>query len=98
MELFNQIPSHSPTVVTRKTGNEYILVPVTGNIADMNSIFTLNETGAYIWENIDGQKTVGEIIELVENEFDIDHPTAERDVLEFLESMRSYLIIDIKPG
>lgn len=93
MELLNQIPSRSPSVVTRKTGNEYIIVPVTGNIADMDSIFTLNETGAFIWEQIDGEKSVEEIIRLVVDEFEIDRDTATKDVLGFLGTMKEYLII-----
>ena len=39
------ILSHSKSIVTTKTGNEYVLVPVANNIADMNSVYTLNETG-----------------------------------------------------
>ena len=54
--------SHSPDIVTRKTGNEYVLVPVANNIADMNSVYTLNETGAFIWELIDGKRNIEEII------------------------------------
>ena len=50
--------SQSASIVTRKTGNEYVLVPITNNIADMNSVYTLNETGAFIWEQIDGKRTV----------------------------------------
>jgi hypothetical protein len=46
--------SHSTDIVTRKTGSEYVLVPVANNIADMNSVYTLNETGAFIWEHING--------------------------------------------
>ncbi|HOK25756.1 MAG TPA: PqqD family protein [Bacteroidales bacterium] len=93
MELLNQIPSRSSSVVTRKTGNEYIIVPVTDNIADMDSIFTLNETGAFIWEQIDGEKSVEEIIRLVVDEFEIDRDTATKDVLGFLSTMKEYLII-----
>lgn len=93
MELLNQIPSRSPSVVTRKTGNEYIIVPVTDNIADMDSIFTLNETGAFIWEQIDGEKSVEEIIRLVVDEFEIDRDTATKDVLGFLGTMKEYMII-----
>jgi len=95
MEILNQKPSRSPSVVTRKTGDEYIIVPVTGNIADMDSIFILNETGAFIWEQIDGAKSVEEIIGLVVDEFEIDRETATNDVLDFLNSMKEYLIIKV---
>jgi hypothetical protein len=87
--------SHSPDIVTRKTGNEYVLVPVTNNIADMESIYTLNETGAVIWELIDGEKNVEEIILTLTGEYDIAHKSASEDVISFLNEMSKYLIIKI---
>jgi hypothetical protein len=87
--------SHSPNIVTRKTGNEYILVPVANNIADMNSVYTLNESGAFIWELIDGKRNTGEIINALTLEYDIDNASATRDVFSFLENMSKYLIINI---
>jgi methyltransferase-like protein len=93
MTGLNSILSRSPSVVTRKTGNEYILVPVANNIADMDSVYTLNETGAYIWEQIDGKKTLKEIISALTEEYDIDNKTAETDVQEFVSNMSKYLII-----
>ena len=93
MTGLNSILSRSPSVVTRKTGKEYVLVPVANNIADMNSVYTLNETGAFIWEQIDGKKSVEDIIGLVTEEYDIDKETAARDVMEFIGNMNMYLII-----
>jgi hypothetical protein len=94
MTGLNSVLSHSPTVVTRKTGNEYVLVPVADNIADMNSVYTLNETGAFIWEQIDGKRTVSEIITAVTAEYEIDNETASKDVFDFMENMKMYLILD----
>ena len=93
MTGLKSILSHSTTVVTRKTGNEYILVPVTNNIADMNSVFTLNETGAFIWDQIDGKRSVEEIITALTEEYDIDDGTASEDVFTFIDNMNKYLII-----
>jgi methyltransferase-like protein len=87
------ILSQSSSIVTRKTGNEYILVPITNNIADMNSVYTLNETGAFIWEHIDGKRNVEEIIKVLTEEYEIDFETAEKDISDFIESMSKYLII-----
>ena len=77
MTGLKSILSHSPSIVTRKTGNEYVLVPITNNIADMNSVYTLNETGAFIWEQIDGKRNVEEIIDALTAEYDIDNKNAE---------------------
>ena len=86
--------SHSPTIVTRKTGSEYVLVPVSNNIAEMDSVYTLNETGAFIWEQIDGKRTIKELIAAMINEYDIDEETAMKDVFSFIENLSKYLIIN----
>jgi hypothetical protein len=93
MAGLTSILSQSTTIVTRKTGNEYVLVPITNNIADMNSVYTLNETGAFIWEQIDGKRTLEDIINELINEYDIDRQNAESDVFSFIENMSKYLII-----
>jgi hypothetical protein len=94
MTDLKSILSHSSSVVTRKTGNEYILVPVTDNIADMDSVYTLNETGAFIWEQIDGKKPVEEIIDLVTREYETDKETAVKDVFDFIDRMQNFLMIN----
>ena len=93
MTGLNSILSHSPSVVTRKTGNEYVLVPVANDIADMNSVYTLNETGAFIWEQIDGKRTLEEIISILILEYDIDKDSASKDVFDFVGNMQEFLII-----
>jgi hypothetical protein len=93
MAGLKSILSHSPSVVTRKTGNEYVLVPITNNIADMNSVYTLNETGAFIWEHINGKRNVEEIINILTTEYDIDYETASNDIFTFIENMSKYLIV-----
>ncbi len=93
MAGLKSILSQSTSIVTRKTGNEYVLVPITNNIADMNSVYTLNETGAFIWEHIDGKKSIEEIIYALTDEYDIDSANAENDVFSFVENMSKYLII-----
>jgi hypothetical protein len=87
------ILSHSKSIVTTRTGNEYVLVPIANNIADMNSMYTLNETGAFIWERINGEKSVEDIINEMMNEYEVDYKTASNDVFSFIDDMSSYLII-----
>jgi coenzyme PQQ biosynthesis protein PqqD len=93
MTALNTILSHSSSIVARKTGDEYVLVPLANNIADMNRVYTLNESGAFIWDLIDGKRTVAEIIEAIESEYDTTREKAEQDVLEFIRNLKSYLVI-----
>lgn len=93
MAGLKSILSHSKSVVTTKTGNEYVIVPVANNIADMNSMYTLNETGAFIWEHIDGKNSVGDLIIELTKEYDINYETASDDVFSFIDDMKKYLVI-----
>ena len=88
------IYSHAPNIVTRKTGSEYVLIPVTNNIADMNSVYTLNESGAFIWDLIDGKRSIAEIVDALVTEYNIDRGVAESDLNSFLSDMSKYLIIN----
>lgn len=95
MTNVNSVYSHSAHIVTRKTGTEYVLIPVANNIADMNSVYTLNESGAFIWELIDGKRNIGEIIDRVTEEYDIDRDSAAKDVFFLINNLSNYLIINI---
>jgi hypothetical protein len=93
MAGLKSVLSHSKSIVTTKTGDEYVLVPIANNIADMNSMYTLNETGAYIWEHIDGRNCVEDIINALTKEYEVDYDTASTDVFSFIDNMQKYLII-----
>ena len=45
---------HDPNIVDRNIAGEVILVPIRNNVGDLESIYTLNETAARIWELLDG--------------------------------------------
>ncbi|HOX74636.1 MAG TPA: PqqD family protein [Bacteroidales bacterium] len=93
MMNLKSVPVRSASIVTRKTGDECVLIPVTNNIADMNSVYTLNETGAFIWELIDGKNSIEELINAVVSKYDADYNIATKDVFSFIEKMTQYLII-----
>lgn len=75
--------------VSREVGNELILVPLTGNIAQMNEMFTLNETGKTIWENMDQVESLEQLKQIVLDNFEIDDQTAERDIEGFLAQLEN---------
>ncbi|TNF28026.1 MAG: PqqD family protein [Bacteroidetes bacterium] len=75
----------------RKVGNETILVPLSGNVADLNEMYTLNEVGSFIWENLDSMDSVEEVVVSVLNEFDVDKHEAEQDVNTFLQELSQFI-------
>lgn len=78
--------------VAREVGNELILVPLSGNVAQMSELFTLNETAKFIWENISVETTVEDIENLMTDTFDIDAETARKDIENFLLRMENLFI------
>jgi len=87
----SSIPSHSPRVVFRKINEEYLLIPLTDNIADMDSVYRLSETGAFIWEMIDGERDISDITSKVTEEFNVERDEAERDILQFFSEVQEFL-------
>jgi len=77
----------NPALVFRKIGEEFMLVPVFNNVADMDSIFVLNEVGGRIWELIDGTTPVGGIRDIICREFEVTPQEAEVDIVEFIQQL-----------
>jgi hypothetical protein len=77
--------------VTREVGTELVLVPLTGNVSQMNELFTMNETGRFIWENISDDTTVEELVEKMVETFDVTPEIAEKDITDFLERMSAMM-------
>ena len=76
-------------VVSRRIVDELILVPVRESVAEMETLITLNEVGARIYELVDGKRSVKDICGTIVEEFDVSAETAEADVREFLEQLLS---------
>jgi len=78
--------------VTRPVGDEMVVVPLSGSVAQMNTLYTLNETGKFIWENTDENATIDSIAVLLTKNFDIDAETAKTDIQSFLDDIFSKLL------
>lgn len=73
--------------VARQVADELVVVPLSGNVAQMNELFTLNETGMFIWQNATKEITTEKLTSLMTETFDIDELTAQRDIEIFLSQM-----------
>ena len=89
MDYLERRYEKDPSIVHRSIAGEAVLVPIRRNVAVMESIYTLDEVGAFIWELIDGQRTVGDIKMAMLDEYDVTPETAEADLVDFLEQLQS---------
>ena len=71
-------------IVCRNIIGETILVPIRGNLADMQQIFTLNSLGTFIWDQLDGEKNLADTKNAVLENFETEPDQVESDLLEFI--------------
>ena len=81
--------SRNSNFVFRKIVDEFILVPIHQDVADLECIYTLNEVGAFIWEQLETPASWTDLTTALNKEYDADPEVLEADLEEFLEEMTS---------
>jgi hypothetical protein len=79
--------ARSERMVGRRIGDEYVLVPLAGRGADLDSILNLNRLAAFVWEQLDGARTGAGVVDAVVERFDVERKRAEADYLELLDTL-----------
>lgn len=79
----------NPEFVFRRIVDELVLIPVRQNVADMDCIYTMNPLGAFIWERLDGQRTLAHLQASIVEEYDVAPEAAWADLLEFIRELES---------
>jgi hypothetical protein len=77
------------SIVSREIAGEVILVPIRNNVGDLDSIYTLNETGARIWELIEPTRPARAIGDHLVQEFEVEEEEARADLIELLDQLLS---------
>jgi hypothetical protein len=86
-------PARAATVIARDLGEELVLLDTRDE-----QYYSLDEVGAFIWQLIDGQRTVADLVAAVVAEYDAPEPTIQQDVLEILENLASEQLIAWQDG
>jgi len=86
-EYLNRIYRKNPDVVYRIIAGEAILLPISKETQIAGRLLSLNEVGAFIWERIDGEKRLDEILAEMQREYEVEEDTARSDLRELIESL-----------
>ena len=62
---------------------------------DKGQYFMMNEVGSRIWELIEGNTPIVNIIAALTNEYDVDEETCENTVMEFLGRLKNADLIKV---
>ena len=74
-------------IVTRGVAGETILVPIRGKLAELQRIFSLNPVAEYIWQELDGKRSVEEIRDDVLANFAVEKEQADREIDLFVKEL-----------
>ena len=81
-------------LVTREIAGETIIVPIRGHVGDLDSIYTLNQVGTFIWHHLESGSSLRRLVNAVAAEYDVDSGEAEKDVADFLGSLEAAGLIE----
>ena len=74
--------------VLRNICDEFIVVAVGRQTLDFKGLIKLNESGAFLWEQLKNEITEDELLKALTAEYDVDEATAKADVAAFLNSLK----------
>ena len=81
-------------LLARRIAGETIIVPIRGRMADMQNIFAVNVVAEFIWERMDGKRTLDQIAGEVAQHFEVSEDVARSDVAEFVDELSRAGLID----
>jgi len=77
------IPSKNDSIQYKNIELQAVLVmPCEGKVK------VLNQVGAFIWDKIDGIRSIYELVNAITREFEVDEERATEDVASFLKLLR----------
>lgn len=77
----------NPNFIFRRIVDETVLVPIHKDVSDMSCIYTLNEIGAFIWEQLDQPRTQMYLQNAITQAYDADPEVIRQDLTQFLDEM-----------
>lgn len=78
----------SDDVIARVIDNQVLIIPLTAGMVDADdSLYSLTPTAQDIWNLLDGERTLLDVINILSGKYKGDAGTVQEDVLGFITEM-----------
>lgn len=84
------VPRRGEGIRSKQFGDAGVLLNV-----DSGEYFQVDDVGLAVWEQVDGWKTAGEIVEALAARYDADEGVLAEDAIEFLEELMTRGLISV---
>ena len=93
----DRVYAPSEDVVAREIAGELIIVPLVAGIGDMeDELYTLNETGKAIWDQLDGSATLDGVVAALAGAYEAAPGEIEQDVRGLVgELVRRRMLVEV---
>lgn len=70
--------------ILREIAGDYIIIPTGKAVLEFNGLITVNEVGVSIWNMLQNDVTIDDIVKGILDEYDVEESVAKEDIEEFL--------------
>ena len=79
--------------ILSEVAGETVVLPMNADMS-FNKMITLNETGRVLWEALQQEAQVEDLVEALVSQYEVDRDTAKSHVLRFLDKLRENGFLD----
>lgn len=85
--ILKKVPIIKDNVVITSIGNECVIYPSYDDEEDLPYVITLDEIGTFILKKINGNDSLGNILENILNVYDVSYNQALSDLIELFNDL-----------
>ncbi len=89
-------PTKSAKCAYRVIGESALIIDMVH--FDKNKLCCLNESGTQVWELLDGDRSLDQVIDMFIDVYDVEREQAEKDIKAFLSTLAEKKLIDLRPA
>ena len=91
LTLETVVQKNTQNLLISEVGDELVMMDM-----EKGNYINLNKIGRIIWEQIENQITIIELINLLTNRFDVQKDECTKDTLEYLQKMYDQNLLSVK--
>ena len=74
--------------IFRKIAGDNVVVPIGQQISEFNGLIKLNNSGAFLWNILKEGSSKEELVDKLQEEYEVDQDFAENDVEKFIQILK----------
>ncbi len=80
--------------VLRNIMGQNVVVPLGTRCVNFNSMISLNDSGAFLWKQLEVEKTEEEMLSAMLEEYSIDEERAFQDIKIFIDKLKNSQLLE----